>query len=105
MTSPDERLSYLQERIAKLESSTSSAHNRIDELKLDVKENLRSLAMKIEQFIEKAVDKDDVAILANDVKELTTFINKGKGYLGAMLLIGGVASYIVQTIVTAIFFK
>lgn len=111
-TNNEEKISLLQERVATLESANKSAHLRIDRLENLIREDFKEIRDDIKSFFDKVASKEDVGnikksfeSLSVDVKELSTFINKGKGYLGAMLLIGGVASYIVQKIVSSVFFK
>jgi hypothetical protein len=65
--------SELLERIVVLEQSTKAAHKRIDDRDRDIKEI-----------------KDGVAAVGKDVKEVVAWMNRGKGWAAAALLMAGV---------------
>ncbi len=59
----------LREKLGILTAKVEAAHHRLDKLQLDT--------------------RDDLTEIKKDLKEVITYMNKGKGWSAAMLLLAG----------------
>ena len=88
MVDSDPRIAIaaLQERIGALDRTISSAHSRVDKMESLVRDDLKEI-------------KTNFAEVSREIKELTAYMNRSRGWAAAFLLIAGlVGGFIVKLI-------
>lgn len=87
MTPNDDKLSYLQERIAVNEKATSAAHTRIDKMDEVMRGEIKGIREEI---------KESIKPIADDVKLLIGFMERWKGMVAVIIMVSGILAWAFQ---------
>lgn len=75
----------VREKIGQLSAKAEAAHSRIDRVETEIKNELRELV--------------------KEMKELNAYMNRGKGWASAMLLLSGIVGAGIFKLLTMVFNK
>lgn len=72
----EDRLAFIQERVGALDAKVSAAHARMDREEVILRQEVKGLRNEVKQ-------------LSSEVKDVIAFMNRGKGWSAALLLLSG----------------
>jgi len=93
MAEHEEKISYLQERVAVVENKVNTAHTRIDKMELLMRDDLKDIKHDI---------KENIDALTTKVNTLISFMDKWKAMAAIAILTCGVIGFIIQNVLTAV---
>ena len=87
-------------KIGQVEQVAKSAHKRSDENAVLIKEQMADIKTMIKELSEEM--RSDMSGVKRDTKEVHDWMNRGKGWAAASLLLAGLVGSIVATIIKSI---
>ena len=94
MADMEEKISYIQERVAVVENKVSAAHDRIDKMDSIMREDLKEIKHDIKENIDSLTSKVNVLINLGE---------RWKGMAAIGILTCGAVAFIIQTVLSTIF--
>lgn len=77
------------QKIGELDNRSKSAHNRLDDLRREVRDDFKSINSGIND-IKKMLD-DEIKIINTEIRVINKYINEKQGASRAYLFVGGIA--------------